>query len=133
MKINEAFPSKYLKSADIDDVMRVRIRGVNVENVGTKDKPEEKPVLQFDNGNSMVLNKTNANAIAFSLGGETDDWIGKTVELFVAPVEFNGKTVNAIRVRVPKQAKPVSQPARRVVEVAEELDPGHDPDDSIPF
>ena len=51
----------------------------------------------------MVLNKTNANNVSVLYGDDTDDWIGRSVELFEAMVEFQGKTVPALRIRAPRR------------------------------
>lgn len=68
---------------------------------------------KFDNGNKLVVtfegkkkalvcNKTNANRIAYAFGTNTDNWIGKEVTLFTDLVDFQGKAVEAIRVRAAK-------------------------------
>lgn len=76
---------------------------------------------KFDNGNklvisfrgkqkSLVANKTNANRIAHAYGSNTDHWIGKEITLFTDLVDFQGNTVEAIRVRAPKRApQPLQQ------------------------
>lgn len=64
----------------------------------------------------MVLNKTNANNIAFLYGEETDDWQGAEIVLFEAMVDFQGKTVPALRVRGPQKrqfTKPESGPQNK--------------------
>lgn len=101
MKISGAFPSKYLKAADLDDKeLNVIMQRVEMEDVGGEDK---KPVLYFkDQQKGVVLNKTNSRIIAKTFGDDTDDWGGKTITLYPAMVEFKGDMVEAIRVRVPK-------------------------------
>lgn len=54
---------------------------------------------ELDKG--LVLNKTNADMIGDLYGKDTDGWLGKQVMLFTAPVDYQGKKVNAIRVRAP--------------------------------
>src|SRR3972149_2041256 len=100
MNINDAFAS-YLKSADLmGKPIRVTISSVMIENVGTEQKPEQKPVVYFQGrAKGMVLNKTNANTITEMFSGETDDWTGQIIELYVTKVDFGGKPVDAIRVR----------------------------------
>jgi hypothetical protein len=72
---------------------------VEFEPVGQK--REMKPVLYFtgkDKG--MVLNKTNAKNIANLIGSfETDEWIGFRIRLYATNVEFQGETVESIRVK----------------------------------
>ena len=45
------------------------------------------------------MNKSNASNIAILYGDETEDWVGKEIVLFPAMVDFQGRTVEAIRVR----------------------------------
>ena len=62
---------------------------------------EHKPVLYFQNHErGIVLNKTNSSIIADMYGEETDDWPGKRVVLYPARVEFQGKIVDAIRIKL---------------------------------
>lgn len=99
MKINDAFPSKYLAAADLDDkTVPVEIEKVRMEEIGDQ---EEKPVIYFKNQNKgMVLNKTNATTIAGIHGNDTDEWIGKMISLFPTQTEFQGKAVECIRVKI---------------------------------
>lgn len=101
MKLNEAFPSTYLKSDDLQGKdASVVIATAEMETVGD----ERKLVLTFQGKKkSMICNKTNASRIAFLYGDETDDWVGKEIILTSEFVEFQGKTVKGLRVRPPKQ------------------------------
>lgn len=94
---------------------------------------------KFDSGNKLVItfegkkkalvcNKTNANRIAYAFGTNTDNWIGQEVTLFTDLVDFQGKAVEAIRVRAKKPAAPA--PTQRAAVTAGE---GDLPDDKIPF
>lgn len=71
---------------------------------------------KFDNGNKLVItfegkkkalvcNKTNANRIAYAFGSNTNNWIGQEVTLFTDLVDFQGKAVEAIRVRAKKPSQ----------------------------
>ena len=53
--------------------------------------------METDKG--LVLNKTNAAAIAKTHGDDSDEWIGQAIELYPAVTQFNGNTVDCIRVR----------------------------------
>src|SRR5690242_16780983 len=97
MKINGAFPSDYLKAADLNGkAIRVSIDTVTVEKIGE----DQKPVLHFigkDKG--LVLNKTNSARIVEAVGSdETDDWSGWSIVLYPCKVDFQGKRVDAIRI-----------------------------------
>lgn len=111
MNVNTAFPSKYLKAADLGDTQPVvTISHVEIEEVG-QDK-EKRPVCYFQGKvKGVVLNRSNANSItAISGTPETDEWPGVQVQLYVAVVSFRGEEVEAIRMRAPKVA-PKPRPA----------------------
>lgn len=99
INVNDAFPSNYLKAADLQGrQVSVAMANVAYEKMGD----DTKLVLYFagkDKG--LVLNKTNANNIAAIYGQDTDAWIGKSVVLVEALVDFQGRSVPAIRVRGP--------------------------------
>jgi hypothetical protein len=105
MRIDSAFPSQYLKAADLQGKkVTATMSHVDMEEIGG----DMKPVLYFigkDKG--LVLNKTNSNTIATMYGWETDDWSGKSVTMVEAQVDFQGRSVSAIRIyaqRVPPSA-----------------------------
>jgi hypothetical protein len=102
MRVGELYPSKYFKAADIPPgrEMRLTIREIVQEEMG--DDEEEKPVVYFLNERrGLVLNRTNADAIAEVYGEETDDWEGKPVILFPATTRFGTKRVDCLRVKIP--------------------------------
>ena len=106
MNIDQSFPSKYLKAADLQGRnIAVKISGVQMEDVGSDDKPERKPVVYFQGAKKgLVLNKTNALTISEVIGSETDNWVGVKVQLFATRVPFQGRMVDAIRLTVPRDA-----------------------------
>ena len=111
--VSEAFPSNYLKAADLNNrTVKVKIDKVVFEEIGmNKDK---KPIIYFNKvKKGLVLNKTNAETIAAIHEQHFEGWTGKEIELFSQMVPFQGQNVAAIR-------------CRAVVEVAE-----GDPDDPI--
>ena len=110
--INNIFPSKYLKAADFTSGPQNAVIGSLAMEVITEGH-DAQPVLYFHGQTKgLVLNKTNANMIAHTLGPETDAWMGHTIQLFVEPVSFQGRIVDAIRVRTapPAAAAPVTAP-----------------------
>jgi arabinogalactan endo-1,4-beta-galactosidase len=123
MRVSNAFPSEYLRAADLDGKnVRVAMGHVEMRDIGG----DAKPVLFFQGKEKgMVLNKTNANNIVAAYGDETEDWTGKELVLFEAMVDFQGKTVPAIRVRVPAAKDRV--PAPKPPQMANQMD------DDIPF
>jgi hypothetical protein len=123
MDINSAFPSNYLKASDLQGKhIQLEIDDVRWESIGD----EQKAVLYFlgkDKG--LVLNKTNANAIAEKLGYETNNWHKKVITIFPTQTDFQGRTVPCIRVKLDPAATvapPQAQPAETKT-----------PDDDIPF
>lgn len=138
MNVNDAFPSKTLKASDLDgNQVTVTIARVDIEKMGS----DTKPVVYFkgkDKG--LVLNKTNAKRIVEITGsGETDDWKGHAIILYPTETEFQGETVDCIRIKKP------GQPARTTGTVRRQTPPVHDPegnpeadnflasDDDVPF
>ena len=143
--LNEMFPSKYLRSSDIDQDYEVSITKVEMDTVGQGDQKEEKYIVyfaEFDKG--LVLNKTNAALIAAQHGDNTDLWKGKLVVLTVEDVTYQGKIVPAIRVK--RAARPPAKPAVRTASAKPGTKPamaGRSPDseqaaadeaeDTVPF
>ena len=138
MNINQAYPSKYLKAADLKGhpPVTVVIRNITREEM-EENKPESiKPVIWFDGKDKgFACNKTNAMMIAHTYGDETDAWIGKSIQIRCEPVEFKGKIVDSIRVAVAQ----VQQSEARVYAgeqdaTAKTMDENMgDFDDDIPF
>ncbi len=115
VKISEAFPSQYLKCADLNGKpWNMKIRTVALENLGQGNDKKEKPVVYFEKAQKgLVLNKTNATTIAKVYGDDTGAWTGQGVQVFPTTTEFKGETVDAIRVRVVQQAQSEKQPEAR--------------------
>jgi hypothetical protein len=116
VNINNAFPSKYLKSGDLaDGDLVMTIASVTEETVGQDENAETKPIVHFsETDKGMVLNKTNALTISNLYGPETDNWTGKKIQLFATEVGFQGKQTLAIRVRI---KAPVTAPASNAPQV----------------
>ena len=94
MDINAAFPSKYLRAADLAGAaVTVTIDRIELEIVGQGSQKEQKPVVYFaGKQKGLVLNKTNATMIAKIAGSsDTDDWHGIEIRLVSAEVEFQGE------------------------------------------
>ena len=113
MDINAAFPSKYLKAADLQGrQVTVAISNCVVENVGTDSQPQKKPVLYFSGASKgFILNRTNGEVIVQAYGTETDNWLGAKITLFAAPVAFKGKMVPGLHVAIPAPPRTVPVPA----------------------
>ncbi|MCH7804772.1 MAG: hypothetical protein IH937_11890 [Acidobacteria bacterium] len=99
MKIDTLFPSKYLKSSDIEEAGG-ELFGT-IKEVGTDTMPDgaNKAVVAFEEIKPLILNVTNKNVIKGLYGDETDLWKGKKVLLYTAEVSFGSKTTTGIRVK----------------------------------
>ncbi len=109
MNINTAYPSTYLKAAELEGDTVYTIKSVEIETLGKDENAEQKPVVYFQEVElGLALNKTNANTISGLYGPETNDWIGKQITLFSTEVDFQGKQTLAIRVRMRAPNRPTN-------------------------
>jgi len=140
MRIDSAFPSTYLKAADLmGRNASVVMNYVKMEDIGG----DHKPILYFvGKEKGLVLNKTNSNNISAIYGWETDEWSGKPVVLYPTMVDFQGKSVEAIRVKGPQAGNGHARPAPQLQQhpyappVYDPPAPSHGADltdDEIPF
>ena len=102
MNVNQMFPSKYIAASDLaGQTVPVVIAHCTLEELDDGDKP----VLFFQcRTKGLVLNKTNATVLAGAFGDETDHWAGKAVELYSELVNFKGKMVQGVRLRITNTA-----------------------------
>lgn len=102
MHVDLMFPSRYLKAADfqgepvqltITEVFKDKVRMTNGSMV-------EKYVIRFrETEKELILNKTNAKAIAKVLGDpKAVNWAGSTIVLMPTTCEAFGEIVPCIRV-----------------------------------
>lgn len=144
VNVNTLVQSKFLKAADLEGRQHLStIIAWHIETMDDKNGKKQKIALTLREWDrDLLLNTTNVNNIAAFLGSETDNWVGQQIVLFSAYVDFQGKTVEAIRIRAPRMA-PATQPARTVPPVQPQQQsappPGHpasfarDLDDEVPF
>lgn len=113
MRIDLAFPSKYLKAADLQGKpVNVTMSHVREEQVSAKQSDPLQPVLYFvGKAKGLVLNKTNARAIATLYGWESDDWQGHKVQLFEIMTDYQGQATPGIRVRMATGQQAAPPPA----------------------
>lgn len=106
MHVDLMFPSRYLKAADfqegpvaltIEEVFRDQVRTTN-------GSVTEKYVVRFaETEKELILNKTNAKAIAKVLGEpKAVNWAGSTIALKPTTCEAFGEIVDCIRVDMRK-------------------------------
>ena len=128
---NDYFPSQFLKASDLKGrQVTVTIDRIEYEPVGRE--KTMKPVIYFvGKEKGMVMNRTNCNAIIkIAESPVTEDWSGVAVCLYAAMVEFQGDSVEAIRVKAPKTVA-TARLAKVVVPEPEPDEFGDD--DAIPF
>jgi len=109
MQRSEAFPSKWLNKTDIQHPTQAVIARVEMQEVGFEDDKENKPVMTFRGGHikPMTLNAGNWDTLEQAYGHNSDEWIGKPVEIFIDPdVKYAGKKVGGLRVRLPSAPAP---------------------------
>lgn len=97
------------------------IKSVTVDQISGPRGTDDKVVVYFrETPKKLILNKTNARAIADQLGPETNDWTGARVTFRTERVKVGRNDVDAIRVGkiapagkgkpAPVAAKPVAAP-----------------------
>ena len=135
MKVSQVFPSKFIKAADLNGrSFTLTIARVALEEMGFGADKERKPVAYFAEAQKgMVLNRTNAVAIAGLYGDETDQWAGKRITIFPAQVRAFGATHDVLRVRAEIPAQPKPAPAPDTVIEESQLEDAEDYLDDHPF
>jgi hypothetical protein len=81
----------------------------------------------------LILNKTNSNNVAAAYGDETDRWQGQDVVLYPNMVDFQGRSVEAIRLRRPSAKDAPAKTATAVKPDRDDPRTAVEPDDDIPF
>jgi len=116
MKTSDAFPSRFMKVADLGGKeVAATISSVELEKVGD----DQKLVAYFKGQlKALVLNRTNTTSIEEIAGtDETDDWTNVRIVLYPSTVFFNGSKVPCVRVKAPHRASAV--PAQTSLEGVE--------------
>jgi len=114
VKMSEAFPSRFLKAADVmGRPVRATIAGCTLEDLGDS----RKPALSFHGrSKQLVINKTNGSLLAAWFGDDTDQWTGREIEIYADKAPMQGRIVDCLRVRLPQQ--PAAAPAQPVTPAA---------------
>ena len=87
----------FLKSSDLPkgQIQDATIKSIDVQMVGDK----QKLVLELDSGKAFVLNKTNAKQLADNFATpDYTKWVGKKFKLFRTTTQYQGGTVECLRV-----------------------------------
>jgi hypothetical protein len=106
--VNQIYQGEFLRAQQLKgQARRAMIEAAVVEMLGQGEKSAQKIVLKLAKVKPRLpLNKTNAQAIAAAYGPQTENWIGREIELRPEKVMFSGALVDAIRVHPVKSAPP---------------------------
>lgn len=101
-RVSETYPTagNFLKAETVKEKKLVgkKLTIAGVEKITLQEK--DKLVLSFkDIEDKLVLNSTNANILSEAFGDESDDWTGKTIELTLVKVRFQGSLVPSVQVK----------------------------------
>lgn len=77
---------------------------------------------------SIVINATNCRVIRAAYGDETDDWIGRALEVYKGTVHYQGREQPGVCVRIPPEQP---EPTVTAAELVAPKDDGFK--DDIPF
>ena len=116
MNIKTAFPSNYISAEDLQGQdVPVQIAECRMEAIKQDAGPDkDKPVLYFHgHQRGLVLNVTNALAVASLYGDETDAWGRQWITLYPTQCQFGNRMVDCIRVRPFSPHTPLGQAACR--------------------
>lgn len=134
MNLDDIYQSKYIKAADLNGRGRIlTIKRTEMEEI-SMETGEQKPVIYFGEAvKGLVLNKTNAESIALGYGRDTDDWIGKELEVYPTTTPFRGQIKPCIRVKLPPAISATSQASAPPRSPSAAMAKSSDFDDDIPF
>ena len=100
---------KYLKAADIDKERKFRIKSATDEVVGMGDDKEHRLVLWFTSDERGPRSQQDEYPILRETFGDVvDSWVGKVIAVYPTSVDFRGKLVPALRVRIPPPKQPAA-------------------------
>jgi hypothetical protein len=89
---------QFIKADDVrEGPLQMRIAAIKEGNF-------ERPDMVSETGESMSLNASNTKILVKAYGPNSDDWIGKEIELSLGQVPFQGKLTDSVIV------KPLSPP-----------------------
>ena len=119
--------SKYLKGSDVPEPVIVTIKAVKQVNIAKEDdEPEYKWAVKFaEFDKPMILNATNIRIAEKSLGDDTDNWVGKEIELhFDENVTFGKELVGGLRFRrkqAPAKKLSIDEANKKLAEMQDDV------------
>ena len=136
MRASDAFPSTYLKAADIlGKRLKCIIESVSFEAVSQDPDEAHKLVIHFKGASkAMVLNKGNTSLLTDLYGDETDLWTGQPVILTTHRTSFQGKPCNGLLLDAPPaDAKVPNGKGKQAAPPPADEPPADFDDSTIPF
>jgi hypothetical protein len=120
MDMSKYSGAAFLKVGDIkaNGPVRVMIADVQIGEYG-------KPDLWFTDGTRLSVNATNNKILCQAYGIESDNWMGKELELVVGELEFKGKPQEAVLIKpisAPIEKKPPPKRKNRGSDMNDEID-----------
>jgi hypothetical protein len=113
-KISDVYAGDYISAAQLPDGRRVPafISAAVAEEVGQDKATKVVLTLKAHDGRlwprGLVLNKTNALMLVSAYGDDTSAWIGRPIEVWKEPVQFQGKIVPGIKIAPGQQPPPAA-------------------------
>jgi hypothetical protein len=99
--------SKYFRAEDLTEEKLLKIKGVTEEMVGQGADQAQKLIVWFSNSKKgLALNRTNNRTLRGAFGDDTEGWTGKIIAVFPTQADFRGRSVGALRVRIPPKENP---------------------------
>ena len=104
-KVSESYAGgNYMNATDVPGPFTAKIIAVDMETM--RDDTEKLCCTLEGTDKVLLLNKTNAEELAGMFGDDTDSWVGKSILVYTATTQFQGKRVKAVRVgKAPDAAK----------------------------
>lgn len=102
----------YIKAEDLQGrAVMVDVESVSLEELGKDGKSERKLVAKFvGKDKSLILNRTNADTMAYAFNTENfDNWRGPVV-LYPDTTMYGGKRVACVRIKPVDRAAPAAPP-----------------------
>jgi hypothetical protein len=97
MDMRSYMGTTFIKPKDVPTPRQDQIVDISIGNY-------DKPVATLKGGGKLSLNATNCSVLGRAYGPDSDDWVDKTIELYVGQVEFKGEMQDSVLVR------PISPP-----------------------
>jgi len=114
-KVSETYAGAFVTGAELQPLGQRRQAVIHqaVQEIVGQENAQPKIVLDLVSRQGqpwprrVVLNKTNALALANGLGDDTDAWPGKTIEIWGEMVMFRGKAIPGIKLAAATASVPV--------------------------